>query len=159
SAHPGAHGPLLGPGPLPGAAAAGLPGELPDGEAVRPPVADGAPADRRDPDSLRDAARGAEPDRLGDGHRALSPAAPGRPPLRAHPGLQPPELLPGLPQRDPGAVPRRPRASLRALRRPHPRASLRPSPDGVPGHGGRAHYLEPDLPSLRRVLGLRAAAL
>jgi hypothetical protein len=69
--------PLLRPDPLPGAAAAGLPGQLRDREAVRPAPADGAAARRGDGDALRDPAGGPEPDRLGDGHGALSASSPG----------------------------------------------------------------------------------
>src|SRR5204863_9956133 len=100
SAGPGAEGPLFRPDPLPGVASTGLPGQLRDREAVRPPPADGPAVRRGHRHALRDAARGPEPDRLGDGHRALPPAAARPAHLRAHPRLQPPELLPDVPQRD-----------------------------------------------------------
>ena len=93
-----AEGPLLRPDPLPGVASAGVPGQLRHREAVRPASPHGAAVRRGHVDALRDAAGGAEPDRLGHGHGALPPAAPGAARLRAHPGLQPAGLLPGLSQ-------------------------------------------------------------
>lgn len=76
-------------------APAGLPGQLRDGEALRPAAAHGAAPHLGDSDALRDPAGGPEPDRLG--HGALPPAAARRACLRADAGLQPTRLLPDLP--------------------------------------------------------------
>ena len=120
--------------------------ELRDGEAVRAAAARRAASGRAGDRALRDAAGPAEPDRLGPGAGALR--AGGASSLHifmltlgyCRRSFYEPCLDETL-----SAVPRCPRAGLRVLRRPHPRASLRSAPHRLSARRRRARRVERDL--------------
>src|SRR5262252_6347223 len=152
-------GRLLGAGAVPGAAAAWVHGRLRHGEAVRAAAACGGSTGRACERPLRDAARTAEPDRLGRG--PCAPAPPARAPalLRADAGLQPAALHGAGAERTGAAVPGRARAGVRSLRRAHTRAPVRPATDDLQPRWLGRRGVERDVPELRPLLGLRAAAV
>ena len=133
SAGPGAAGAVLGPDPVPGAAPAGqYAGSYETVKRFVQPLRTAAAAAAGTQTAVRERPGAAEPDRLGAGPGAFRPRRRARRALlRADPGLLAPQLLRGLPGRDARPVPRRPRAGLRALRRPHPRASVRSAAHGL----------------------------
>src|SRR5262249_36404032 len=123
---PCATGPILGADPVPGAAAgAQRSRQLRNGAAFRASAADGragAPARDR---PLRDATGPAEPDRLGSGADLLPPPPDYAPRVHPDAGVFSPELSRTLRGRNAEPVSRCPRASVRALWWPYPRASVR----------------------------------
>ena len=123
--HPAAAGGggLLRPGDLRGAPGPGLPGQLPDGQALRQPAAEGSGDRGHGP--VRDAAGAPRPGRLGpvlDDHRGQEGQGPS---VRPDPGLQPADVRRGHGGREDAGLPAVPRGGLRVPGRRAARDRLR----------------------------------